>query len=238
MRHFFAAVLSDPTLTPADLRVAMAVVELTAAHGKFRDLVVRREIADRADVSERTVTRAVKKFAERKLVIWNPARAKGQFSELILCHAPPDKPEQVNLTRDRWLSRVQPTTAYERETNGCPASTPNARQSETRRETSGDATRDLGDGSLPPLDHHLPPREARCDAVIDHIVESRMKNKDIHNREAYEAKVRDSVLADVDLARLARIVERHPHAPISMLAGAALGEHVPSLREYLREDLQ
>lgn len=137
MRNAIVTALSRPGMSAGDLRVMLAVLELTAAHGKLTDRVVRSEIADRANVSERTVTRSLGKFSNLGIVVWRPARARGQFGELTLCCAPVDIPEWLPLTRDRWLSRVQP----------------NARQDEREPGTKPDPTRDIGDVPQPPLDH-------------------------------------------------------------------------------------
>jgi DNA-binding transcriptional ArsR family regulator len=139
MRSAIVAALSTPTMTGADFRVMLAVLELTAAHGKLTDRVVRSELADRAGVSARTVTRSLAKFSNMGVVIWRPARARGQLGELTLCRAPVEMPDRLDLTRDRWLSRVQP----------------NARQDEHERETRDDPTRDIGAVPLPPLNHLL-----------------------------------------------------------------------------------
>jgi hypothetical protein len=141
MRSAIATALSMTGVTAGELRVLMAVLELTAAHGKLTDRVLRAVIADRAGVSERTVTRALKKWRDLGVITWRPARALGDFGELTLCRAPVDKPEFVPMTRDKWVSRVQP-----------------------QPETDDDATRDKSardsghlDVSLPPYNHHLPP---------------------------------------------------------------------------------
>jgi hypothetical protein len=142
MRSAIVAALTLPGLFDADRRVLLAVLELTAAHGKLSDRVCRAEIAKRAGVSERSVTRSLAKWERFGVIVWRPARAKGQFGELSLCCAPVDIPECSPLTRDTWMSRVQP-----------------------QRETPEDPTRDTSapnaghlDVSLPPNNLHLPPR--------------------------------------------------------------------------------
>jgi hypothetical protein len=149
MRSAIVAALTAPGITAADLRVLLVVLELTAGHGKLVDRSVRSDIAERAGVSERTVTRSLTKWSKLRVVIWLPARARGQLGELALCCAPVEKPELLALTRDRWLSRVQPY----------------AGQEEHERETNDDLTRDIGDVPLPPL---VPPSTSETPRCHEH----------------------------------------------------------------------
>jgi hypothetical protein len=143
MRNAITMATSMPGITDGDLRVLVAVLELTAGHGKLTDHVIRKELAERAGVSERTATRGLKKWDDLGVIVWRPARALGQLGELTLCCAPVDKPECVPLTRDKWLSRVQP-------------------QPETDDHATRDkSARDSGQSSVsqPPYNHHLPPED-------------------------------------------------------------------------------
>ncbi len=77
--------------------------------------------------------------------------------------------------------------------------------------------------------------QARAEALLERIVQSRLKqaNGTVRDRAAYLAKVRSRTLLDVGgLAKVERVIRRHPKAPDDMLAGACLGEPSPYLGQY------
>jgi hypothetical protein len=209
MRGAIVKMLHMPNITFADFRVGMVVLELTAGHSKFADNVARAELARRAGVSERTVTRSLQKFAAVPMLEWRPARAKGQLGTLILSRVDAvDIPELPGLTRDIWLSRVQP----------------NPRQDDDERETNERSTRDTGDVPVPPSNPHSPPREESptIERVLQHL-----------NRSSFPS-VRERA-KNLDFDRLQRIIDLHPDAPIDILAGAAIGEQT-NIAFYGRKD--
>src|SRR5437016_2043324 len=112
MRNAIVVMTCLPGITKSDLKVAIVILELTAGHGKLRDRITRAEIARRAGVSERSVTRAVKKFAEAGIIEWTPAKAEGYLSTIRLRNAGEMMPDILGLDHEVWMSRVQPTSEF------------------------------------------------------------------------------------------------------------------------------
>lgn len=115
MRNAIVVMCCLPEITKSDLKVGMVILELTAGHGKLKDRISRSEIARRTGVSgkpvsEKTVTRALKKFAAAGIIEWSPAKAAGQLSMIRLRKAGEIMPNIPGLEHEVWLKRVQPTS--------------------------------------------------------------------------------------------------------------------------------
>lgn len=95
MRHAIhaALALTDPPLSAAQHRVLLVALELTASWRKMDDRVVRKVIAQRADVSEKTVSRSLKRFDQEGVLGWKPAKAAGQLGTLSLPRGTDSCPE-------------------------------------------------------------------------------------------------------------------------------------------------
>jgi hypothetical protein len=234
MRYFIVGLLQINS-SAADLRVGMVVLELTGAQRKLSDSTTRAAIARYAGVSERTVTRSLKRMVDAGLIEWVPARGPGLLGTLRLLEPETSGcPAFPNMTRDTWMSRVQPMVDD------------NAGQQDDERETNPPRTRDTLGVPLPafyPRSTHVAdarqekPIAERVEAVLNHIVQTKTRNLEqpIRNAERFRAWA----LQGIDRQRVTRLVERHvPETPTSLLAGAACGEPgvAPHLHGYRLRD--
>jgi Winged helix-turn-helix DNA-binding len=143
MRNAIVAMSCLPGITKNDLKVGLVILELTAGHGKLKDRISRSEIARRAGVSERAVTRAMPKFAEAGIIEWTPARAAGHLSTIRLRKAGEIMPNIPGLEHEVWLSRVQPTSELAPAAEGTRDKTvPTTVEDRTEHGTKHDLTRD------------------------------------------------------------------------------------------------
>ena len=143
MRNAIAIMTYLPDLTKNDLKIGLVILELTAGHGKLQDRICRSEIARRAGVSERAVSRAMPKFAAAGIIEWSPAKAAGQLSTLRLRKAGEIMPNIPGLDHEVWLKRVQPTSEVAHSSEGTRDKTvPTTGENETARGTKDDLTRD------------------------------------------------------------------------------------------------
>ncbi len=76
---------------------------------------------------------------------------------------------------------------------------------------------------------------SKAQAIMDKLIDARIvrAGASVRDPDAYRAKVRESVVKDIGgVGRLEHIIELHPTAPDDMLAGAALGEPTPYLKNF------
>src|SRR5207248_1140845 len=97
MRNLIVVMMHLPRVTKSDLKVGMVILELTAGHGKLLDRTCRSEIARRAGVSEKTVTRALKKFGEAGIIEWSPAVGPGHLGTIRIRKAGEVMPDLPGL---------------------------------------------------------------------------------------------------------------------------------------------
>lgn len=77
----------DPPLSPATLRVLLAVLRFTVGYARVDDRVVRSVIAKSAGVSPRTVSRSLGQLAGIGAIVWEPARSgRGDWRDRPLPH--------------------------------------------------------------------------------------------------------------------------------------------------------
>ena len=107
-RALIVAATTADGFGPVALRVVLVVIELTATWRRLSDQVSRAQIATRATCTEKTVTRTLARLEQLGLIVWHPARARGQLGTLSLVEPTNEPPKGLAITRDMWMSRVQP----------------------------------------------------------------------------------------------------------------------------------
>lgn len=105
MRQAIQRALADPSLPPGHMRVLLAVLEVAASWSRMSEKITRPQIAERARVSEKTVTRAMKRLEALGVLRWLPSTTRGEPSVVALLSASaaettghPDVPPNTETT--------------------------------------------------------------------------------------------------------------------------------------------
>jgi DNA-binding transcriptional ArsR family regulator len=84
IRRAIAALLSDRRTSEGEYRVFLAILHDVASYSRLGDRVSRRRLSEVARVTQRTVSRALARLAERGVVLYEPVHGRGKASRVAL----------------------------------------------------------------------------------------------------------------------------------------------------------